>query len=105
MSVGVDKDVCEARHGELSRRLDVADLRLNAHSESITDVKEAIIRLTTLQETLMNRTEEESRTPKFWETSAGQFAIKVAVVTGAVIILAAIGKNIDESIWLKLFGG
>jgi len=50
MTEPVDKEVCFAKHGELTRRADVSDRRLNAHAENIGDMKDVLIRLVTLQE-------------------------------------------------------
>ena len=138
----VDKEVCEVKHSELVRRTEVNDRRLNAHSESLTeikeavipDMKEAIIRLTMLQETSIQTMKDQNAsmvaidkrvleletqrvalaevhmaeldehvTP-FWSTSAGQLTIKVGAVVGGVVVLAAIGKNVDPVLWANLFG-
>ena len=60
MAEPVDKEVCKAKHGELTRRAEVADKRLNAHAENLTDMKEVIIKLTLLQETSVQTLKDQN---------------------------------------------
>lgn len=85
MAEPVDKEVCVARHGELVRRADVTDKRLNAHSESIMDMKEVIIRFTALQET----------SSKLLETSVQTMKDQQAAMKDQQTAMASIDKRVD----------
>ena len=45
--------LCEEKHKNIDRQLGVGEKRMNNHSDSLHDVKEAIVRLTTIQEMQM----------------------------------------------------
>ena len=82
----VDKEVCLAKHGEITRRADVHDKRLNAHSESITDMKDVIVRFTVLQET----------SSKLLETSVQTMKDQQAAMKDQQIAMASIDKRVNE---------
>jgi len=81
----VDKEVCSAKHGELIRRFDVDNKRLNSHSESITDMKEVIVRFTVLQET----------SSKLLETSVQTMKDQQAAMKDQQSAMASIDKRVD----------
>ncbi len=130
MADAVDPKLCEEKHKNIDKQLTVGEQRMNSHSESVHDVKEAIVRLTIIQEMQTNTQAAQTRTlegidkrvsdledarvahlreqeqlkqsEKFWQTTAGQRAITVGAVITAIVILAAIGQDIGPEIkaWL-----
>jgi len=85
MADPVDEKVCDAKHGELIRRFDVDNKRLNAHSESITDMKEVIVRFTVLQET----------SSKLLETSVQTMKDQQAAMKDQQSAMASMDKRVD----------
>jgi hypothetical protein len=49
---GVLKETCEAKHKGVDDNMDRAEKRLNAHSDEIHDIKEAVLKLTIMVESL-----------------------------------------------------
>ena len=86
MAEPVDEKVCEAKHSEIVRRFDVDNKRLNAHSESLVDLKEVIIRLTLLQETSVQTMKDQQSAMKDQQ----------AAMKDQNIAMASIDKRVNE---------
>ncbi|AFQ46253.1 hypothetical protein [Desulfosporosinus meridiei] len=114
----VTEQSCERTHKGLDKQLEVAERRLNAHSETITDLKIIITQLTQLLETtsktletmekristLETLHEESSKEAGFWQTPGGQWIIKGFVIIAIIITLAAIGQNVNPEFLASIFG-
>lgn len=132
MAGAVEPKLCEEKHKNIDKQLSVGEKRMNSHSESVHDVKEAIVRLTIIQEMQTNTQAAQTRTlegidkrisdledarvehlrvqeqlkesEKFWQTAAGQRAVNVGVVVLAIVVLAAVGINVGPEIMTWLLG-
>ncbi|MBC2723320.1 hypothetical protein [Desulfosporosinus sp.] len=115
MAEAVDKEVCSVKHGELNRRAEVQDKRLNSHSADITDLKIIVGQLTQLLETTTKALETmEKRVSTletahedsngFWSSPGGQWIIKGSVTIAVVLTLAAIGQNVNPEFLASIFG-
>ena len=114
----VTEQSCERTHKGLDKQLEVAERRLNAHSETITDLKIIISQLTQLLETTTKALETmEKRVAAleiaredieeangFWNSPGGQWIIKGSVTLALIITLAAIGQNVNPEFLASIFG-
>lgn len=98
MTEPVDKELCKAKHGELIRRVEVADKRLNAHSESLADMKEVIMRLTVLQETSAKLQETSLQTMKDQNTAMAAIDKRVLELE-TQRVTAEEQENKNETFW------
>ncbi|HWQ41903.1 MAG TPA: hypothetical protein VN456_07690 [Desulfosporosinus sp.] len=86
MAGPVDEKVCVAKHEEIIRRFEVDNKRLNAHSESLVDLKEVVIRLTLLQETSVQTMKDQQAAMKDQQ----------AAMKDQNIAMASIDKRVNE---------
>ncbi|SDI38452.1 hypothetical protein [Desulfosporosinus hippei] len=114
----VTEQLCERTHKGVDKQLEVAERRLNAHSETIIDLKIIITQLTQLLETssktletmekristLETFHEEATKETGFWQTPGGQWIIKGFVILAIIITLAAIGQNVNPEFLSSIFG-
>ncbi len=114
----VTEQSCERTHKGLDKQLEVAERRLNAHSETITDLKIIISQLTQLLETttkaletmekrvaaLETTREDIEEANGFWNSPGGQWIIKGSVTLALIITLAAIGQNVNPEFLASIFG-
>ncbi|EHQ92079.1 hypothetical protein [Desulfosporosinus youngiae] len=113
----VTEQSCERTHKGLDKQMEVAERRLNAHSETITDLKIIITQLTQLLETtsktletmekrvsaLETAREYAEEASGFWSSSGGQWIIKGSVTLALIITLAAIGQNVNPEFLSSIF--
>jgi hypothetical protein len=131
MLSSVDEKTCEVRHENVDKLLNVVDKRLGEQNEDISDIKSAVIKLTTLQElqTESNKTQTQTLTAyiqslerierrvdhlesknsenalnSFMGSATGNWVIKVTVGIIVFCILTAIGQNVNPAIMPSLFG-
>jgi len=114
----VTEQSCERTHKGIDKQLEVAERRLNAHSETITDLKIIVGQLTQLLETtsktletmekrvstLETGREDAEEANGFWTSPGGQWIIKGTVVLALIITLAAIGQNVNPEFLANIFG-
>lgn len=124
----VGEKVCGEKHKNIDKQLSLGEKRMNNHSDSVHDVKEAIVRLTIIQEMQTATQAAQTRTLEgidkrvsdledarvehlrakesetFWQTEAGQRAITVGVFVLAVVVLTAVGINVGPEIVVWLTG-
>jgi len=114
----VTEQACERTHKGLDKQMETAERRLNAHSETITDLKIIVGQLTQLLETttkaletmekrvssLETAHEETTNVNGFWLSPGGQWIIKGAVGLAIIVTLAAIGKDYAADIVAKIYG-
>jgi len=109
----VTEQACERTHKGLDKQMETAERRLNAHSETITDLKIIVGQLTQLLETTTKALEtmekrvstlETANANGFWLSPGGQWIIKGAVGLAIIVTLAAIGKDYAADIVAKLYG-
>lgn len=114
----VTEQACERTHKGLDKQMETTERRLNAHSETITDLKIIVGQLTQLLETttkaletmekrvstLETSHEESIKAIGFWNSPGGQWIIKGSVALALIITLAAIGQNVNPEFLANIFG-
>ncbi|WP_407308542.1 hypothetical protein [Desulfosporosinus sp. SB140] len=114
----VTEQACERTHKGLDKQMETAEQRINAHSETITDLKIIVGQLTQLLEnstkaleTMEKRVssleiaqENAEKANGFWNSPGGQWVIKGTVTLAVIVTLAAIGHNVNPEFLPNLFG-
>lgn len=124
MAENVSGDACNRTHQAVEKELANMDKRLNSHSTDIVDLKELLVRVTTLQEIAMANQEKQNETlekidnrvldrasereqrkqTKFWQSTLGEWVIKGSFILGGIILLTALGQTINIDSIMKFFG-
>lgn len=114
----VTEQACERTHKGLDKQIESAEQRINAHSETIMDLKIIVGQLTQLLETTTKALEtmekrvsslemvqeDAEKANGFWNSTGGQWIIKGSVTLAIIITLAAIGHNVNPEFLENLFG-
>jgi len=125
MDRSVSDDACDRTHKAIEKQFDNVGKRLDAHSGSITSMQELLVRLTVVQEILVKTQETAvdnqkasidnqkmqdkalatidgrvldravEAEKKFWESKLGERVINTAIVSFIIILLIALGQNVN----------
>ncbi|MDQ7096953.1 hypothetical protein REC12_25490 [Desulfosporosinus sp. PR] len=117
MENSVTEQACERTHKGLDKQMETAEQKLNAHSETITDLKIIVGQLTQLLEntskaletmekrvsSLETAQEDVENGNGFWDSIGGQWIIKGVVTLAIIITLAAIRHNTNPEFLENFF--
>lgn len=93
-----NEKLCEEKHKNLDKRLDVVDKRLDAHADKIDSVEKANIKLTEILDIMINPDLKPVKEKKesFWNTKTGQLVPWLGFAVIVIIIVALVGTNLIE---------
>ena len=87
-----DSGLCDEKHKTINEKLEESSKRLEQHDNSIAELKQLNVRLTTIVELLT----DPERNKKFLETPSGQKVMWFMMIAGLSVLGAALGVNLLE---------